>query len=268
MKRNIAVLSSLGILCLFILPLKASAQDACNDLTANAEWNDGIQEVTRLVQSNLYPEAQAKAKKLSYICDKSPLLHYIQGKIDEELGQKTDALLHYQKASEYTYQFAVNPDMAKKIWYARYENEHPERTAKGLEESAKQSELKLNENTSALTTQFMNDIRERNYKLMWAGAGLGIGGLVLLGTGLGLIQSTPQAADLHYNGFDLNKGGKQYTQSTNTSFVVSCALISSGAALAITGIILTGIFGYKYTHNDTQYSLSVMPNQVAFGIQF
>ena len=83
-----ATLVSLCMIWLLGMPASAHAQDACDNLNANAEWNDGIQEITKLVQGNFLTEAQAKAKKLSYICDKSPVLHYIQGKIAEGLDQK------------------------------------------------------------------------------------------------------------------------------------------------------------------------------------
>ena len=185
----LVLLLSLCMLFWLGMPEAAFAQDACLYLTNNSGWNEGIKSVSQLIQAGNYTQARIEAKTLSQICDQSPVLHYMQGKIAQEMGEKSDALLHYQKASEYTYQFAVEPDMARKIWYARYENEHPERTAKSLEESARQNESKIYENTSELMSEFHKDIKARNYKMMWTGIGLGIGGLALLGTGVGLWAS-------------------------------------------------------------------------------
>lgn len=261
----------LCVLGLLIHPQIAFAQDACNELSTNTEWNNGIKVITQLIQSNRYDDARVKAKSLSRICDHSPVLHYLQGKIAHEMGQKQDALLYYQKASEYTYKIEVDPDLAKKIWYARYENEHPERTA----ESIKETDILLKDKDSLYTNtthqfnQFSEDIKSDYYKWMWAGAGIGLGGLVLAGTGIGLLVNNSDPAIIRFEEI-MGNGEKRYTQKPNTNFVVSCVLMSSGAVLAITGAVLTGVFGYKYSHwtEHAEYSIVVSPNNAALSIQF
>ena len=252
----VGILLVLGCLSgLFVLPNSAFAQNTCNDLPSNAEWNDGMKNVVQLVQANRFTDARTKARTLSRICDQSPMLHYMQGKIAEGLGESAEALLHYQKASEYTYLFAVEPEMAKKIWYARYENEHPERTAESLEESAKQSEIKYHEGTSALMSQFHDDIKSRNYKMMWTGIGVGIGGVVLLGTGLGLWSK-------YYNN-PLDKNHKH----VEMSYKLSIGLMGVGSVLTLSGVILAAVFG-NYYKKDQAYSFDVSPTGAAFRMVF
>ncbi|MBQ9396337.1 MAG: hypothetical protein IJU23_12615 [Proteobacteria bacterium] len=245
------------LLCLIgLVPSIAFAEDNCKNLESNKEWTRQHEELVELIQAMDYDKAQALAKRMSKICDQTPALHYMQGKIAEELGNKSDALLHYQKASEYTYQFAVAPDMAKKIWYARYENEHPERTAQSLKESAEQNETRLKENTSSLLAQFREEQKLRNYKLMWTGIGLGIGGAALLGTGLGLWSG-------YYNE-PLDTNHKHVV----VGYKMSLALMGTGTAFTLTGIILAGLFGHWYKQSDVSYSFDIVPNGAMFRMDF
>lgn len=268
--KKILFIFSLCTLYSACIPKTTFAQDSCDNLTANPEWNQGILDVSQLIQANRFTEAQTKAKQLTRICSQTAVLNYMQGKIAAELGQKSEALLFYQKASEATYKYAVDPDMAKKIWYARYENEHPERTAKSIKEAEAKSDLQLNQlNTKNqdLLEQLKEERIASSYRLMWTGVGIGTAGLVLAGTGLGLILNR-DAAIISFT--DVNNGIKQYNQRPNPVFVASTALLASGAAFAITGAILTGIFGYQYSKykDEAAYSIAVMPNNLSVSIQF
>lgn len=247
------LLCSIGLV---LVPTIAVAQDTCKNLDSNKEWTRQHQELKQLIQAGNYTKAQSYAKQMSKLCDQTPVLHYMQGKIAEELGNKSDALLHYQKASEYTYQYAVDPDTAKKIWYARYENEHPERTEQSLKENAEQNEFKLKENTTNLLAQFREDQRQRNYKLMWTGIGLSIGGAALLGTGLGLWSG-------YYNEpLDTNR------KHVVVGYKMSLALMGTGAAFTLTGAILAGLFGHWYKQSDVSYSFDIHPNGALFRMVF
>lgn len=246
----------LSCMTCLLLPVNAIAQDSCTDVTQNPEWNNGIQALVQLIQSNNYTDAQVQAKTLSRICDQSPVLHYMQAKIAQETGNKSDALLHYQKASEYTYRFAVEPDMARKIWYARYENEHPERTAKSLEENAARNELRLKENTSDLLSQFQEDQKQRHKQMMWTGIGLSVGGVVLLGTGIGLW------------GYYYNKPLNNKHDHTVIGYKMSIGLMGVGSALTLTGVILAGIFGHWYKQSDQVYSFDIQPTGASFRMVF
>ena len=245
---------------LLCMPSWCFAQEACDNLNTNAEWNAGIKELVQLVQGNLYEQAKVKAKQMSQQCEQSPVLNYVQGKIAEGLGDSVNARLYFQKASEYTYTYYVDKDMAQKIWYARYENEHPERTAKGIQETTERLNADF---TEKLTSQKENEALRNYNRLMWSGMGIGIAGLALLGTGIGLYVSDNDPvkwADKTYKTHYTNK----------PKYDVSWALMGAGAALTVGGVVLTGIYGYRYTHTqkDIAISLDIAPNSAKLILNF
>ena len=127
--RLCCLLISLLLTARFLLiPMPAIAQDRCEHLNEDSEWTEGLKKLIATMQNNEMKTAKGQAKALSEICSESPALNYLQGKIEESLGNSSRAHYYYQKSSENTYRFAVEPNTAKMIWYARYENEHPDRT--------------------------------------------------------------------------------------------------------------------------------------------
>jgi len=240
----------------------ALAQDSCKDLDANEVWNDGMKQLSNQIQNGQYDDARLTSKLLSEICRQSPVLNYMQGKIAEGQGNRTDALLYYQKASEYTYTFAVAPDMAKKIWYARYENEHPERTAKSIQEKDEKVKMQLDASSDRI-----QGLEHKLYQVLWTGAGIGMGGLAMLGTGIGLLMYNGNEAT-HTTQYNTDQGYMIDSYRNNHLYTVSWALIGAGAALTIAGSIVTGIYGYQYTHLDSQFSLSMSPFGALLTVEF
>ena len=263
--------------CILTISNGAFAQDVCGELATNVEWNQGIKDLVVLVQNNRFDEAQVKAKQLSRICEKSPMLNYIQGKIAEGQENNVDARLFFQKASEYTYIYYVDKDLAQKIWYARYENEHPERSAKGIQESERQFNEKLTSQQENLDLQKDNFLLEqenealRNYHaLMWTGAGVGIAGLAMLGTGIGLYfhsgKNPAKWVDDNKIGDSVIHGHYQ----NKPSYDAAWGLIGSGVAMTVGGVLLTGIYGYHYTRakKEMDYSITFAPNFATLTLAF
>ena len=255
---------ALGLGLLLFMPQIAAAQDTCQNLNTNAEWNTGIKELVQLVQNNLYDQAKVKAKQMSQQCEKSPVLNYIQGKIAEGLDDSVSARLYFQKASEYTYTYYVDKDMAQKIWYARYENEHPERTAKGIEESERQFNEKLTSQKEKLDLQQENEALRSYHSLMWVGTGIGIAGLAMLGTGIGLYVNDNDPVE--WPDDNLSK----YHYKNKPKYDVAWALIGAGTALTVGGVLFTGIYGYRYTRakKGATISINVAPNFATFNMEF
>ncbi len=107
-----------------------------------------------------------------------------------------------------------------------------------------------------------DEAKRHNKNLMWTGIGLGIGGLALTGTGLALAM-TAKTEDA----YDVIENKKIKPKA---SYTVEWSLIGVGAALTVTGAVLTGIFGYRYTHakeNET-YSMIIGPNSASFVMNF
>ena len=246
---------------LFALPTAASAQDKCATIGSDPEWAAGLKQIVDTMQAEDWQTAKQQAKSLSLVCPHAPVLNYLRGKIAEQLGEKQDALYFFQNASESTYTFAVDPETAKKIWYARYENEHPERTASAIE-------LK-NETTNALEAEIAelkkaNANAEDNIKtLMWTGVGIGSGGLALTGAGIALIFISHPSK--------IEQTAKGYNVSNDPLYAVGWGLTGLGAGLLVTGAVLTGIYGYKYQkfkaqHNDISFGIS--PTSIRFNMTF
>ena len=51
-------------------------------------------------------------------------------------GDEERAKIYFQKSSESLSIMAADPGLSRKIWYTRYESEHPESTAEALQEKA------------------------------------------------------------------------------------------------------------------------------------
>ena len=257
-------------LLLLLLPLTATAQDQCATIGSDPEWAAGLKQLLDTMQANDWQTAKQQAKSLSLICPNAPVLNYLRGKIAEQLDEKQEALYYFQNASESTYTFAVDPDTAKKIWYARYENEHPERTASALAIKAEttntlEAEIASLKETNANLKYELLDINVQNAKtLMWTGVGIGAGGLALTGTGIALIFIS-QSSKIKR---DPNKG---YEVSNNPVYATGWGLAGLGAGLLVTGAVLTGIYGYKYQkfktqHNDISFGIS--PTSIRFSMTF
>lgn len=258
--------------CFFLLPKLAHAQDQCLSLSNNIDWNDGIQYLSHLIQENKFDEAVPISRNLQEICPRSPLLNYMQGRIAEGLNDDVNARLWFQKASEYTYEFAVSPETAQKIWYARYEKEHPERTGQSIDASnqiLEETQNSLSDANHEISTLKLNIEKTKNeaYRksktLMWTGAGLGFGGLVLTGAGFGMVLNAEPCK------FRANSNGDNW-YSVTPAYISGWVVVASGLALTVTGAVLTGIFGYQYTHTkqDLTFSWSISPENATFNMSF
>lgn len=234
----------------------AYAQDRCETIGEDPEWAENIKQLIKTMQEGDMQAAKIQSKQTAEICPNAPALNYLQGKIAEALGETKDALYYYQKASENTYTFAVEPDTAKKIWYARYENEHPERTAGAL--SSTNTRLDALENENAQLRQEKHDTYGQ---LMWTGVGIGIGGLILTGIGSAVVASTKPVSLYVVNGVN-------YEYQSKPAYAFGWSSLGIGLGLLATGSILAGIFGYKYSQSDAgseDIAFSISP--VSFSIE-
>ena len=242
---------------------KPGNDDGCSSIGQSEDWRANLQALVEAVQENNLEDAKAISQYLTEICPDAPVLNYVQGKMYEKLGDKHRALFSYQKASDNTYHFAVDPGMAQKIWYARYEFEHPERTAEALDE--KSSEIA---DLQAQSNQRLDDFqayKAAHYseisKLLWTGTGIAAGGLAFIGTGAALVAKNPIKIK--------NSTPPEYHEKA--SYGAGWTLVGVGSALLVSGTVLAGIYGYKYTHFETEnadISYSISPTGVSFELVF
>lgn len=251
------------------------SQDDCNNLSNNMEWQAGMSNLIKKIQSNDVAEAKRLAASLSEICSTSPALNYLLGKLADAKNEKTDALYYYQKASEYTYLYAIEPNNAKKIWYERFLHEHPECRLRSGEDASSGGGFAIDDETKGeVEKAFMEKLlggsdqvyypmyQQEMRKLMWSGVGIAVAGIVFAGVGGGLVAKN---SDLTYED---SEGFPKY--KPNPVYQIGWASIGVGAALTITGIVLTGVYGYKYTHLslNQSYSFELSPFGASFSMQF
>ena len=271
LRKDVGFVAALVVnIALMFTAVSAYAQDGCQNIGQSEEWRFDMQALDKAVQEGDLSNAQVISERMYETCPNAPLLNYVQGKMYEKLGDKQKALFSYQKASENTYHFAVDPNTAQKIWYARYEFEHPERTSDALEiqkEVMANLQAQCDSHLEALNT-YKDEHHQEIEKWMWAGTGIGAGGLALIGTGAALVALYP-ASTITQENKDEHKG--PYVVHDDAAHSVGLALIGVGAGLLVGGSVLAGIYGYKYTHfktENTDMSLSFAPNGVSFGLNF
>ena len=259
-------------LVLFVaLPASAKNEDGCGTIAQSSEWISDMQEFVNAVDNGELKHAQTLSKKLSKVCADSPALNYVQGKMYEKLDDRINALFYYQKASENTYRYAVDPKTAQKIWFARYEFEHPERTQDAVKSSSEKisaNEIeneRLSKQLQALAP-YKDEYLESIKNLLWTGTGLGVSGLVFIGTGAALAAMYP-ACTIEQD----DEGLKPYRAHEKALHSVGWAFVGIGSGLFVTGTILAGVYGYKYTHfkvDNTDISFDISPTSLSFEMTF
>ena len=274
MRSLLTVLFICSLFCLFA-PSAWAKGDPCMSLAKNAQWNEGISELSANYKSKNYDVALKKADELSEICSRSPLLNYFRGRIYREKGDDTKALYYIQLATNSTEEFSVKGDLLERMWYERYEIEHAEARPEKIEarqkeiaelqQRTKDAEEKLTEKTTE--TRFTDYDTVKSYATgMWTGVAVGAVGVVLTGVGAGMFLYTKnEKKQIEYSHkIDDNNA------NVNPNAYVYNGMIWAGAALTIVGSVFAGIFGYKYARveQDNAVAFDFAPNGANFSLTF
>lgn len=279
-----------AIISLNALYSSSAFAENCNNLSSNSEWNANFSQMQNEISSELYIDALNTAKALYKICSKSPALNYYIGIAEQGAGDPTKATLYFQKASEYTFDFAVEPEMARLIWYARYEAENPERSdiafsnlkqklalqEKQIEEyktmtTSKDAEIQTVKdlNKEAQNVIFDNQTNIHHYKtIMWTGTGIGIAGIGA--TVAGAVLAFTLSDKEKYEDVTENEASVQRLYHIRPKYTAGLATFGAGLALTLTGALMAGFGGYYYTHltKDVTVSLQATPTSATFGMTF
>ncbi|MBQ8037778.1 MAG: hypothetical protein IJ268_12360, partial [Proteobacteria bacterium] len=164
-------------------------------------------------------------------------------------------------ASDNTFKFATAPSVAQKIWYARYESEYPDRSGenvKSLQERAEALDAKNHELEVKLAGASDSS---GNAIGMWTGVGIAAAGLALGATGIAMVATSDES-----DRAKSKDGGTYFTPA----YAAYWAMTGAGIALTITGAIMTGIFGYRYTHTakNTDIAFDLSPNSAMLTFDF
>lgn len=284
MRKSIMGLLAAGMLSIWGMPDDAFAQAAlssgCATLAQNQAWNDGIMALRVGVETKDYDAALKAAAPLTSICGESPILNYYVGLAMQGSGDDVKALIYFQKASQHMSDFTVPPEISRRIWYARYEGEYPERTEDAVLRRAEENKRLTAQNTDLTeklaqaerTIENLNlshkvtidqmhaEAKSRYAATMWTGVGVGIAG-ILVGVGGGLLAY-----------FSSNNEAAAITPQ----YISGLAMLGGGIGMTLAGAIVAGIGGYQYTHvgledtvtDDVSVSFNFTGTGATFGMTF
>lgn len=279
--QKILTIASLVLSAFIFFPLTAFAD--CDDIGSDPDFQKGFKELIKIYESGDYEKTIEAAKPLFAKCKESPAVLYYTGLAFKGQGNIDTAKLYIQKASEALSKYSAEPGISRKIWFDRYEIEHPESTV----EAVKARKVMID----ALTTQVgevnsqMDEMRQQmdavkadkdayvqkthdlelavvssgdvtRYKdMMWTGAGLGIGGIAVAIVGGAVFaknNSKLEIDDFEFKYKNNDPETKKITGITGTpnNFYrdLGIGLLSAGIGMTIVGAVMAGINGYYYSN--------------------
>lgn len=271
----------LSILLLLVLFPGLAQAENCRNLDKNAQWAEDMQYVKSAIDVQAWDDALKKARSMYQQCSKVPILNYYVAVSLKGKGDDIKALEFFQRASKLTTDNVTSPEDSRIVWYARYEAEHPDRTDRAIME--KQSniamqEKKLEDLTENMTRYIHDEYEESVQRAglgLWTGVGIGSAGIVMTALGAGLAFYTN-------DNFEIS-GEKKYSTDENgtyqslanyqmkTRYAAGLALLGTGLALTVTGAVLTGIYGYQYTHiksDDIEIAFHPGIQSIGMTVQF
>ena len=264
-------------LALLALLLPGLAFADCNDIGTPA-FQKGVKDLISLYESGQYKKAIDAAKPLFAKCKEAPSVLYYTGLAFRDQGDIENAKVYIQKASEALSKYSAEPGISRKIWYERYELEHPEgtvdavNTRKIMIDALTTQVGEINKQIDNMRAQMESDRADKDlyiqknhelelavqsggdvtrYKnMMWTGAGLGIGGIALIVAG-GAVYGTKndefKIKDIKFEN-DLHTSNNIKVKTDSLHRDLGLGLLSAGIGMTLIGAIMAGINGYYYTH--------------------
>lgn len=254
----------LALFCFMCVPLCAFA-DNCKNLEKDKFWAEGFKKVNDLITDKKWDEALDEAHKLYAYCNRSPMINFYLGHIYKELGNEKNVANYLRKATDYTEEFAIKGPLLERIWFERYEAEHPEARP---EKIAEMKEALKNVSAEKMQSEFdsalsLEKVRSNYAAGLWTGVGLAGAGLVLGGVGVGMYFSNRDPA--------MDWDSEKARASVKEGYYIGVGLIGAGIGLTVAGAIVAGVMGHHYaqlTAEEKTVSLSISPTSVSFSMQF
>ena len=280
LKRSILVCG--GGVCSLVW-LSTAYADKCDKINSDPTWKAGFDQRNAAYKAEDWKAALKHSKELEEICDLSPNLNYTIARIHKNMGDKEKYLYYLQKSTQNTERFAVDKDLLDRLWSEKYLTAHPEAEPENIAALNKkidelnieiatlkgdldQADLSAKElANSTITKKEHLEVQINDYKTpMWIAAGIGIGGLAMVGAGTVLVALEDKPVE-----FVKNSGvpGKYKENALRTTGWI---LLGVGSGFAITGAIFAGIFGYKYNHfkDNQSLTLNITPTYTSVGFEF
>ena len=294
--KNVSAL----LLSLFALTIASFAYANCDEDMGSKEWNDLSAQMAKAYDQANYDEALGYGKRLTLICNRSPVVNFTMSEIYRNLENEKESYNYAKRATEYIQDYPVPLVLAEKMWMRRAEMELPYKKqledlqnqlatgtgehgskAVALQTSLYSTEMKL-ERERQKQLELYEDKINRLQEAKWIGGGIAIGGLVIAGVGAGLLGANYSKAKdqykQHWEKFD-DKDAMVHGGLATLGIGLGMGL--AGSAVAIYAFIKQRDAQNKYDNylnrvseesgnNPTAYQLNfdVSPSSVAFGMTF
>lgn len=272
------------------LALTAASNAFADCSTMNdAEWNSLSASMAKAYDAGNYEEALGYGKRLSVICNRSPIVNYTMSEIYRKSGNEEESNKYAKRATEFINEYPVPQALTERIWLRYAENELPYkkqladlqgRMTKMAGDLRECSEMKGKYDESAQTLhehEIRNIYLQRESKAnwwgaMWAGVGIAAAGIGMTIAGSVLVV---KADKIESSGeMSADKSGFAITKP----YVAGWTLLGAGVVATIGGTVLTGIAGYHYNsidvdmdddgEKDESLSFNIAPSYVSFGMTF
>ncbi len=258
-------------LALFTALIPGLAFADCDDI-GDPNYQKSVKEFIAIYESGEYQKAIEAAKPLFAVCKETPSVLFYTGLAFRGLGNIDNAKVYVQKASENLSKYSADPGLSRKIWFERYELEHPESTVEAIEERKKMIDaLTAQVNDANRQIEGMRDqvdavkaekdqYIEKNHELeltlvstgdvtryknlMWTGAGLGMGGIAAAIAGGVLVGMNDEIKIKNMSA----EGGRLRGKPDGITRDLGLGLLGAGIGMTVVGAVMTGISGYYYTH--------------------
>lgn len=265
--KDIRITVLISLIFCFLMSSTAFA-DPCDSIGSNASWAADLKSAHEAMQAQDYDKALEISRTLFEICPRAPYLNYIIGKSLIETGERTKGVMYLQKASDYTSEFVIEPELQRIIWYERYEAEHPERKESALN-SLNDMNLQLQQENTKLLQENIDLLEKdqlKNNIIMWTGVGIGGAGLIMTGIGawLGFDKD-------YYYKVDPDSKDEDGKYKIRSKYVGGWAVFGAGLAMMAAGGAMTGIGAYYYIRNkkDKQpLDFSFSPTHISLKLTF
>ena len=264
---------------LTLISLHSAFADECDKLNSNTAWNDNFQQLNDAFKQQNWDKAIAISRDLEAICDQSPKLNYVVAHIYQKKGDNEKYLYYLTKSTQNTERFGVDRDMLERMWSEKYIAAHPEADPQNIKTvheklEATTAELeRLKQSSASELGSLKQSTITKDESLprqiddyatpMWIGAGIGIGGLVLVGVGAALIATTEP---IKFN--SAPQVPSKYKESP--THAIGWTALGVGSALTLTGAVLAGIYGFKYklAQNTMNLSFNISSTSASIAFEF
>ena len=292
------IFAAISVSCLTFTAASHAFAD-CSEMDGD-EWNAlSIQMASAYEQDNL-EEALTAAKKLTLICNRSPVVNFTMSEIYRKMGNEADSYSYVKRATEYMLDYPVPQALTERIWLRRAEFDLPYK--KQLEDLQNQldtgtgeigSRIKQTDSELAIVNTELQNLEARNAELLktqmrtlnttkWIGAGTAIGGAVIACIGAGVLGANYSKAS--------DKYGKNWNDFDKKDAMVHGGITALAGGLGL-GLAGTAVALYAYIKsvklasanaeilndsndsagtqaNTIDYRIGVSPNAVVFDLSF